>query len=383
MKFLTAGESHGKGLVAILDGLPSNLQIDINKIQHQLKRRQMGYGRGGRMKIEGDKLEIFSGVRGSLTLGSPISFVIFNSDFKNWEKIMGAENADLTARTLTKVRPGHADLAGCIKYAHTDARNILERASARETAARVGVGAFCRQLLELVGITIGSHVTKIAGVKSCFEPESAVGLNEFVDGDKCRCGDKNASELMVKSIDECIASGDTAGGEVEVVISGMPVGVGSCMQYDRKLDYILTGLLGGIQAVKSVSIGAGERVGEQFGSKIHDKIYLDENKKVIRKTNSAGGIEGGISNGENIIIRLSVKPIPTLMKGLDSIDIREKVGALSQPERSDYCAVPAAGVVAEAVAAYAICDALLACTGGDTAAEVKDRVMYMRLKNKL
>lgn len=386
MKFLTAGESHGKGLVAILDGLPSNLIIDSGKIQAELQRRKCGYGRGGRMKIESDNLEVYSGIRGGKTLGSPVAFVIPNADYKNWETVMSAfgANPDSQKKALTKLRPGHADYAGCIKYGHTDARNILERASARETAARVGIGAFCRQLLEQVGITIGSHVTKIGGVVSNFKATTAINLNQIVDSSPVRCGDQVAEKLMIKAIDNCTQNGDTLGGEIELIISGVPIGVGSHSQFDRKLDYVLCGFLGGIQAVKCVSIGDGERAGDVLGSEFHDEMELVSDcktgGKIIRKSNNAGGIEGGISNGESIIIHLVFKPIPTLMKGLNTVDIVSNTSCIAAPERSDYCAVPAGGVVAEAVAAYAIASELLLVTGGDTFDEVKTRVDYMRAR---
>lgn len=381
MRFLTAGESHGKGLVAILDGFPSNLILNIDALNHELSRRQQGYGRGGRMKIETDKLDIYSGVRNKNTLGSPISFIIHNADYKNWEHIMGADCADTSLKKLTRVRPGHADLSGCIKYQTDDARNILERASARETAARVGVGAFCKQLLEFVGITIGSYVSRIGGAVCEVSADSAIGLNQQSDLSRMRTLNENSEINMISEVDKCIGSGDTVGGELVVIATGVPIGVGSHAQYDRKLDFMLSSHLGGIQAVKSISFGAGERFGNVFGSKIHDEIGLTDDGKILRKTNNAGGIEGGISNGESIIARLTVKPIPTLMKGLDTVDISDMSEKQAAPERSDYCAVPAAGVVAEAVMAFVIADALLSVTGGDTADEVKARVEYMRQKS--
>lgn len=377
MHYITAGESHGKGLVAILEGIPSGLKIDENFINSELKRRQQGYGRGGRMKIETDTIDIYAGVRGGVSLPGPIAFIIHNRDFKAWQEIMGASATKLDEKTLTKVRPGHADLAGVIKYNQKDARNILERASARETAARVAVGAICKQYLLELGITIGSHVVKIGEVSSKINVDSAIGLNEQSDLSEVRCLDKVAEKLMIENIDKAIKNKDTLGGVVQVIVSGMPVGIGSHATYFNKLDYAISGHMMGIQAVKSVEIGLGKDYANDFGSNVHDEITLDKSN-ITRKTNNAGGIEGGISNGENIVANITFKPIPTVMKGLQTIDILSKDSCLSAPERSDYCAIPAAGVVAEAEMAFVIANAISKTLGGDYIQEVIERMNQKR-----
>ncbi|WP_251617773.1 chorismate synthase [Pumilibacter muris] len=378
MKYLTAGESHGKGLVAILEGFPSNVRINCDELNAELKRRQLGYGRGGRMKIESDEAEILSGMFGSLTLGSPIAFFIKNRDFEKWREYTDPISGNPALKALTAVRPGHADLTGCVKYGFADARLVLERASARETAARVGVGALCKQLLKALGITVGSHVTEICGERSDANPKSAIGLNELSDANPVRCLSASASEKMRKKIDECMLNGDTAGGEIEVLASGMPAGVGSYVHYDRKLDAILAKHVMSVQSVKSVSVGAGAAVASKFGSQIHDEIFPSENGETARKTNNAGGIEGGMSNGETIVLRACVKPIPTLMKGLNTVDISSGKAVKSAPERSDYCAVPAAAVVIENVAAFALLDELLKTAGADDFQTLSNRVKEMR-----
>ncbi len=377
MRFLDAGETHGKGLTVIIEGVPAGLKLSADEINRELKRRQSGYGRGGRMKIESDSAEILSGVRGGLTLGSPIALFIENKDYKNWTDVMGAEQCDFTKRVVSEVRPGHADYPGCVKYGFTDARNVLERASARETAARVAVGAVAKKLLCELGISVGSHVFNIGGVTA---PVGVYGADELIknsDLSEVRCMDNDASDKMKARIDEAKAAGDTLGGEVEVVISGVPVGIGSHVHYDRKLDYALMGAIGSVQSVKSVSIGLGREYADRLGSEVHDAMYLN-NGGIVRKTNNAGGIEGGISNGEDVIIRAALKPIPTVMKGLDTVDIRTKQAVKSSPERSDVCAVPAGGVVLEAVAAFVIADKLLETLGGDTLEEIKDRIKLKR-----
>ena len=377
MRFLDAGETHGKGLTAIIEGIPSGLKVSADEINRELKRRQAGYGRGGRMKIESDRAEILSGVRGGITLGSPVALFIENKDYKNWSEIMGAEYCDFNARVVSEVRPGHADYAGSIKYGFDDARNVLERASARETAARVAVGAIAKKFLSELGIKVGSHVYNIGGVTAPKGIYSADELIKNSDLSEVRCLDNSASEKMKARIDEAKASGDTLGGEVEVVISGVPVGIGSHVHYDRKLDFALMGAIGSVQSVKSVSIGLGAECANLPGSRVHDMIYA-QNGKIIRKTNNAGGIEGGISNGEDIIIRAALKPIPTVMKGLDTVDIRSGKAVKSSPERSDVCAVPAGGVVLEAVAAFVIADKITETLGGDTMDEIRARFAQKR-----
>lgn len=372
MRYLTAGESHGKGLVGILDGMPANVKIDVEKINCELARRQKGYGRGKRMSIETDKIDVYGGIRNGYTTGAPIAFIIQNKDYEKWVDIMGTEHADTSKRTVTCVRPGHADLSGCVKYNQTDARNILERASARETAARVAIGAICKQFLESLDIFVGSHVINIGGEKSNFVPENAKVLIEKSDDSVVRCMDANSEKTMIAKIDEAIRNKDTVGGVIEVVASGLPIGLGSCMQSDRKLGSLLSAELGGIQAVKSVEFGLGREYAEYFGSQVHDQMYVSD-EKFYRKTNSAGGLEGGMTNGENLVVKVTVKPIPTVMKGLETIDFITKKNALSDTERSDYCAVPAAGVVCENVVSYALTNELLVLLGGDNMEEISQR----------
>lgn len=343
MKLVTAGESHGKCLVGIIEGLPSGIIISKEKIDEQLRRRQGGYGRGGRMKIETDAAELLSGVRGGITIGSPLSLSIENKDYENWAEVMDAERGDLTHKKLTAVRPGHADLAGIKKYGFTDARNVLERASARETAVRVAAGAVCRQALDMLGITVESTVDSV-------------------------CGETEAEKIR-QAIDGAKAAGDTLGGQATVTIKGMPVGVGSYVHYDRKLDARLAMHMMSIQSVKAVGFGLGTGYASIKGSEAHDEIFADG-----RKTNRAGGIEGGMSNGEDIVIRVTFKPIPTLMKGLATVDIESGKPVRAASERSDVCAAEAAAVVAENVAAYAALDELLTTFGGDTMSELAARV---------
>ena len=379
MRFLNAGESHGKALVGIIEGLPANLTVDEDKINAELARRQSGYGRGGRMKIEKDKIEFLSGVRNKTTLAGPIAFQIVNLDHASWLGVMGSGECDLSKRVVSEVRPGHADLTGCVKYGFDDARNVLERASARETASRVASGAIAKQFLSKLGIVVGSHVYNIGGVKAPHGCYSASELVKKSDESEVRCMDEAIAKAMMEKIDQAKEEKDTLGGEVEIVISGVPAGIGSYAHYDKKLDYALMGAIGGVQSVKSVSIGLGEECANLFGSQVHDRIY-NENGRIVRKTNNAGGIEGGMSNGEDIIIRAALKPIPTVMKGLETVDIRSGNATLSSPERSDVCAVPAAGVVLECVVALVLAEKILETTGGDTMEEVIERVKAKRSK---
>jgi len=337
MRYLTAGESHGKALVGILEGMPAHIRISIDKINEQLARRQQGYGRGGRMSIESDAAEILSGVRGGITLGSPIAIIINNRDYENWSEVMCPVSGDWSKRPLTAVRPGHADLAGCVKYGFDDARNVLERASARETAMRVAVGAVCRQYLEQKGVEITSRVISIGGV--------------------------SGNSGIKAAIDKAKADGDTLGGIAEVLIKGVPVGLGSYVHYDRKLDAAIAMHLMSIQSVKAVEIGLGVESAACKGSEVHDEMENKEQRpeirKIRRKSNNAGGIEGGMSNGEDIVIRVSFKPIPTLMKGIDTVDIRTGKAVKAASERSDVCAAEAGSVVAENVAAFVVADEFL------------------------
>ena len=374
MKLTTAGESHGKALLGIIEGLPANLEIDIEQIDAYLALRQAGYGRGGRQKIEKDRVEILSGVRNRKTLGSPLAFSVKNNDYANWQKYMAPEGCDTSEKQLTAVRPGHADLTGLKKFAQTDARNILERASARSTAVSVVAGTVARQYLKTLGVGISGYVKSVCGVKDTHEYkfeqlESAKQNPLFML-------DKNAEEEAIKLIDKLKADGDTAGGVIEIRVKGLKSGFGSCMQSDLKLDALLCSAIMGVQAIKGVEIGAGFRVADLPGSNVHDEIYY--NGDFFRKTNSAGGIEGGMSNGEEIVIRAAMKPIPTLMKGLKTVDYITRQPAVAAAERSDTCAICAAEIVLESVTALAIAQAVSHRLGGDSMDEVITR--YRDLK---
>ena len=373
-KFTTAGESHGKALVAIVEGLPAGLPIDVEGINLQLARRQLGYGRGGRMKIETDSADIISGVRHGKTLGSPIALQIENKDWKNWTDVMSAVEVDVAAersRIVTRPRPGHADLAGGQKYGARDLRDILERASARETAARVACGAIARQLLEQFGVEIKSHVIQLGGVP---ELPLALGWNEIAqisDESPLRCGDTAAELKMIELIDEKKRAGDTLGGIFEVVARGVVIGLGSHTSWSDKLDGRLAQAIMSIHAVKGVSIGAGIEAAALPGSLVHDEITFDaESKDFIRPTNRAGGLEGGITNGEELRVRGFLKPISTLRKALRSVDINTKEEQLAAFERSDVTAVPAAGVIGEAMVALTLATAMREKFGGDSIAEM-------------
>ena len=375
LRFTTAGESHGRALVAIVEGLPAGLPVDLGQINHELTRRQWGYGRGGRMKIEQDQVEILSGIRHGLTLGSPIALVIENKDWANWTEVMNAEPrevADAKSRRLSRPRPGHADLAGGQKFEARDLRNILERASARETAARVACGALAKQLLAAFGIEIVSHVIQLGGI-----PEKPLELSweeiAAVPADApLRCANSHLQEQMIELIDIKREAGDTLGGIFEVVTRGVVPGVGSHTSWDLKLDGLLAQAIMSIPAVKAVSIGAGSEASALPGSEVHDEIaYNDETKQFIRETNRAGGLEGGITNGEEVRIRGHLKPLSTLRRPLRSIDIDTKQEQLAAFERSDITAVPAAGVIGEAMVALVIAAAMREKFGGDSLGEMK------------
>ncbi len=359
LRYMTAGESHGKSLVAILEGMPRGVSIDENSINAQLKKRQQGFGRGARMKIELDKVNILSGVRKGETTGSPIALVIENKD-KSLEKLPA----------IIYPRPGHADLAGMLKFDVHDARDILERASARETAARVAVGSICRQFLQIFGINIFGHVKSIGPVKTLTGNLSLSQIKKISQGSQLLCADKYAEKLMKKTIDEAIKRGDTLGGVFEIVALGVPAGLGSCMQHDRKLDAILASELISIQAVKGVSFGIGFEGAYLRGSLFHDSIYYKQGK-FVRKTNNAGGIEGGMSNGEPIRVSCFMKPISTLMQPLSSVNIKTKSPRRAATVRSDVCALSAAATVGENVTAAALAGALLEKFGGDSLEETK------------
>jgi chorismate synthase len=390
LRFLTAGESHGQALVGILEGVPAGLPILEDEIARELRRRQMGHGRGNRMKIESDRAKILSGVRFGKTLGSPIALEIENKDWKNWQVKMSVTETDEATKEVTVPRPGHADFAGAVKYGHDDIRNVLERASARETAMRVAVGAIAKRLLSEMGMTVVSHVVQIHSVKSSLSVvEAAIDpkiewpkINDTVDASPVRCLDKKVEAEMLAIIDEAKKSGDTVGGVFEVVGLNVPIGLGSHVHWDRKLDGRIAGAMMSIPAMKGVEIGWGFEAAGRFGSEVHDPIHFDESKNVyFRSRNHAGGLEGGISNGMPIVVRVGMKPISTLMKPLDSVDMATKEKTLAHIERSDVCAVPAASVIGEAILALVLADAFLEKFGGDSIAEIAET--YGRWRQKL
>lgn len=386
LRFLTAGESHGPELNVIVDGIPAGLELVSEDVNLDLKRRQRGYGRGGRMKIEKDKVIFTGGVRDGMTLGGPISIRIVNNDFKNWDAVMCSEKINrndpkilekLESKFVSKTRPGHADLSGAIKYNHDDIRNVLERSSARETTSRVVAGAICKKYLSVLGIEVYSYVLRIGKVTV---DQAVLGadyklLYKQAEESEVRCPDIKASELMKKAIDEARLKGDTIGGLTQVVACGLPVGLGSYTHWDKRLNGRIAGALMSVHTVKSVEIGLGKAVSELYGSEVHDQIYVDptwDGKKIryFRKTNNAGGIEGGMSNGNPIVCTVATKPIPTLIKPLDSVDIKSKSNTQAHFERSDICVVPAAGVVLEAMLAYVLADACVEKFGGDSVSEL-------------
>ena len=374
LRFLTAGESHGKALVAVLEGIPSGLSLSARDIDGDLARRQKGYGRGGRMQIERDTAEIMSGVRHGVTLGSPISLVVRNRDWENWESTMAVERAETAPDNLvTCPRPGHADLVGVMKYGHDDIRNVLERASARETAARVACGAVAKRLLAELGVKIVSHVVSIGTIRARGFLEGELreidAIAEAAESSPVRCAHAEASQEMIREISAAAESGDTLGGTVEVISSGLPPGLGSYAQWDRRLDGKLASAVMSIPAIKGVEIGMGFGAAALPGSKVHDEIFFDG--EIRRRTNNAGGLEGGVTTGEALVVRAAMKPIATLRKSLDSVDISTMEPRKAHHERSDVCAVPACGVVAEAVVALELCSAFLEAFGGDTLSRVR------------
>ncbi|HET6669043.1 MAG TPA: chorismate synthase [Pyrinomonadaceae bacterium] len=373
--FTTAGESHGRALVAIVEGLPAGLPISVDQINQELKRRQWGYGRGGRMKIELDAVEILSGVRHGLTLGSPLSMIINNKDWENWSDVMATEPRQLAtekARSVTRPRPGHADLSGGQKFAARDLRNVLERASARETASRVACGAVAKQLLAAFGAEVRSHVIQLGGI-----PERPFELTfdqiaAIPDDAPLRCADTVMQQKMIAAIDQQREAGDTLGGIFEIVARGIIPGLGSHTAWDLKLDGQLAQAVMSIPAVKAVAIGAGSEASSLPGSEVHDEIaYNSETKDFIRETNRAGGLEGGVTNGEEIRIRGHMKPLSTLRKPLRSVDIATKEEQSAAFERSDITAVPAAGVIGEAMVALVLAGAMREKFGGDSLGEMQ------------
>ncbi|WP_196590879.1 chorismate synthase [Pectinatus frisingensis] len=371
LRFLTAGESHGQCLTAILEGIPAGLKIDINKINNKLARRQMGYGRGGRMTIETDKVDILSGIRFGETMGDPITLQVKNRDWGNWIKEMSV-NGQPFGDKVTAARPGHADLAGVHKYDRKDIRDILERASARETAAKVAMGSVCQQFLETLGMRVYSHVVNIGGIKA---DRNKIDYTQIAVNDSdLNCMDGDAAIKMREKIRIAGQNGDTLGGMFEIIVEGAPEGLGSHIQWDKRLDGKLAQAIMSIQAIKAVEIGAGMEYANNPGSKMHDELFYDDKKQVYRKTNHAGGLEGGMTNGENIIVRAVMKPIPTLMMPLHSVDIESRQEVMACKERSDVCAVPAASIVGAAMTAITIADAVLEQFGGHAMTDIKAAV---------
>ena len=371
LQFLTAGESHGKGLLGILDGIPAGLEISEDYIDEQLKRRQMGHGRGGRMKIEKDHGEIWSGVRHGKTLASPIGILVQNLDWKNWTEKMSITPVDKEIKEVTLPRPGHADLAGVQKYGFTDIRNVLERSSARETTMRVALGSICRKLLEEVGIHIASRVVQIHNVIDTDKVDCEIKeLNSKVDRSPVRCINKAIETQMINVIDAAKQSGDSVGGIFEVIASGVPYGLGSFTQWTEKLQARISAMMMSINAFKGIEIGSGFRSAAKFGSEVHDEIGHD-GKKFTRYSNNAGGIEGGMSNTQPIVLWMSMKPISTLIKPLRSIDVITFEKKKAHKERTDACAVPAASIIAESMLCITLADALLEKFGGDSVEQLK------------
>ena len=374
LQFLTSGESHGRGLLGILDGLPAGIDISEKYINHQLKRRQMGHGRGGRMKIEKDQAQIFGGVRHGKTLGSPLGILIDNLDWENWTKKMSVEPVNEKIKPVTLPRPGHADLAGVHKYEFNDIRNVLERSSARETTMRVALGSVCRKLLEDIGIFIGSRVVQIHDVKDEQKYNlSPTVMNSNADDSPVRCLDKNSEKEMVSVIDKAKKAGDSVGGIFEVIATGVPYGLGSYSQWNNKLQARISTMMMSINAFKGIEIGTGFKSATKFGSQVHDEIGY-ENGKFTRYSNNAGGIEGGMSNAQPIVLWMSMKPISTLIKPLRSVDIATHEKKNAHKERTDSCAVPAASVVSESMLCIILLDALLEKFGGDTMNQLKSHM---------
>ena len=385
LKFRTAGESHGKGLMAIVDGLPAGIEVNIDYINNKLARRQGGYGRGGRMKIETDKIDIFSGIRFGKTIGSPVGLLIHNKDWENWQEVMAAEKKDTDLkedneitikkdgrlkkinRVVTRPRPGHADLAGVQKYNTGDIRDILERASARETAVRTAVGALTDNFLRYFNIDIISHVIQLGNISVSVEEDlNFMDLRDVVFDSPLHCFDKEKEAQMIEYIDQIKEKGDSLGGIIEIRTTALPVGLGSHIQWDRRLDGILARALMSIPAVKGIEIGSAFDNSSIPGSEVHDEILYNDSIGYYRNTNRAGGVEGGVSNGQPLIIRIAMKPIPTLYKPLQSVDIKSKKPFKASVERSDVTAVPACGVVGEAMVSFVLSQVILEKFGGDS-----------------
>ncbi len=380
LRFTTAGESHGPALVSILEGAPAGIPLLAADVNEQLARRQQGYGRGRRMQIEQDSAEFLSGVRAGFTIGSPIAMLVRNRDWSNWVEIMDPartpdDEAGARKRAVTRPRPGHADLPGMLKYDRDDARDILERASARETTARVAAGAICRKLLSEIGVSIGSYIVELGGVVAAVTADLPPDLNAAADASPLRTLDKVAEQEMIARIDEAKKDGDTLGGVCEVVCRGLPVGLGSHVSWDRKLDGRIGAAMMSIPAVKGVEIGNGFDSARRRGSEVHDEIHAASGSQrtgdLGRRTNRAGGLEGGMTNGEPLIVRVAMKPISTLMRPLATVEMKTGQPAEAVAERSDVTAVPAMGVIAESMLAFVLAEAALEKFGGDSLGELK------------
>src|SRR5438105_2722309 len=385
LRFTTAGESHGQALVSILEGMPAGLPLLADDVNTELARRQQGYGRGRRMQIEKDAIEFLSGVRAGETLGSPIAMLIHNRDWKNWQSIMSAEPdaaesgdaspGGLRKRAVTRVRPGHADLTGVLKYDRDDARDILERASARETTARVAAAAVCKRFLNEFGVSIGSHVIHLGGIDAKRPDPMPEDINAAADASPLRTLDPDAEQAMIAKIDVTKREGNTLGGICEVICNGLPVGLGSHVSWDRKLDGRLAGALMSIPAVKAVEMGIGFEGSRRSGAEVHDEIDPQSNRplagNVRRRSNRAGGLEGGITNGEPLVLHIGMKPISTLMQPLATVDVSTGQSAAAVAERSDVTAVPAMGVIAEGMTALVLAEAFLEEFGGDSLVEIR------------
>lgn len=381
LRFLTSGESHGQALVAILDGMPAGLAVNIERVNEELRRRQQGYGRGARQKIETDAADIVGGVRHGVTTGAPISILVKNRDWDNWRHVMSVTAVDfdspevreqLKKKEISRFRPGHADLAGTLKFRQKDIRDVLERASARETAARVAVGGFCQELLRACGVTMVSHVLEVGGIANGAPLDDAdlAELEAKVLASEMFCADAEATERMKETVKAAWQEGDSLGGIVEVLVDGLPVGIGSYTQWDRKLDGQIAQCMMSIQAIKAVEIGDGIESARKPGSQVHDALYpANGGLPFARKTNHAGGIEGGMTNGSRLRVRAYMKPIPTIRKGLPSLAFPSFAAETAHYERSDVCAVPAASVVVKAMVGFALARALLEKFGGDTVAD--------------
>ncbi len=383
LRLLTAGESHGKAVVAILEGMPAGVPIDLGRVNAELRKRQGGHGRGGRMKIEKDAIEVLSGIRFGKTLGSPIAFQIKNIDYANWEKKMAVEGEPpRDYKPITLARPGHADLAGVLKFGHDDIRNVIERSSARETTARTAAGAICKELLRRFDITWLAHVTHLGPISTRAREWTAsrapASFVRSVESSPVRCADSAASSKMVATIDAAKKRGDTLGGIYEVVFFNVPPGIGSCMQWDRKLDARLAFGILSIHAQKAAEIGDGFAGAVLPGSKVHDEIFYSRSRGFYRRTNRHGGIEGGMTTGSPIVVRGAMKPISTLLKPLRSVDLKTRRATISRYERSDVCALPAASIVAEGVVAFILADSFLEKFAGDHLKDIQASVQHFR-----